>query len=180
MGRSGKGQGAAASRRGRVLFAIAAVALAAVAMAAAAPAFKALGERYRIGIDQQRHACLPWRGYLVDMKDATPFGRGDLVQFVAEGLEPYFEDGARVHKFIAGVPGDRVVIDNDQLFVNGRYWDQLWLMGRLEGTPRQFDRAFTVPEGTYFVAGTTPNAYDGRYWGVIDQAKVTAHVSPLW
>jgi conjugal transfer pilin signal peptidase TrbI len=168
------------SKGRKLAFAILALLFAATAMIGGKPAFERLSENYRIGVDKQKVSCLPWRVYLVGLTDDTPYSRGDLVQFVAKDLEPYFKDGELVHKFIAGIPGDRIVIEDDELFVNGQYWDQLWLLDRLESRPRQFDRAFTVPEGHYFMASTTANAYDGRYWGVIEQSQVMAHVSPIW
>lgn len=139
--------------------------------------------QYRIGLDMQRVGCLPWQGYLIALQPYKPtVARGDILMF-SHDLEVFhrqFPGVKSVAKLVAGLPGDQVEVRDDQLFINGVYWDRLWLLGFLEQPAGAFDRAYVVPEGHYFMAGTAPGSYDSRYWGPITQAQVTGYVRPLF
>lgn len=139
-------------------------------------------EHYRIGVDMQKVSCLPYRFFLVSDRPFKPtLERGDMVMFHVDLklFKEQFPGEDDIAKFIAGIPGDHVEIREDRFYINGVFWDRLWLMNFLKAEPGQFDRSFTVPEGHYLVAATSPGSYDGRYWGTIAQEQIKAYVRPL-
>ena len=139
--------------------------------------------QYRIGLDVQRVACLPWQVYLIARQPYKPtVERGDILMFRTDLalFRRQFPGVDAIAKLVAGLPGDRIEVRDNQLFINGVYWDRLWLLGFLEAEDGAFDRTFVVPEGYYFLAGTAPGSYDGRYWGTITAEQVTGYVRPIW
>jgi conjugative transfer signal peptidase TraF len=95
------------------------------------------------------------------------------------------KDGAvPLLKPVVAVPGDRVVLSNDGIAVNGRLLPQTAPLARdAKGRPL---RAW--PLGTYFVnAGTVwvastynRGSYDSRYMGPISVRQIRARLRPLW
>jgi conjugal transfer pilin signal peptidase TrbI len=136
---------------------------------------------YQIGIDPQNTSCLPWTVYLHSTK---PFDDhlhyGDIVSFRARNLVPHFKNGALITKFVAGLPGDRVEIRDDRVYINGVFWDALWGMKYLESTPGQFDRHFTVNNDEVLVMAVTAGSYDGRYWGTLKKDRIIGYAKPIF
>jgi conjugal transfer pilin signal peptidase TrbI len=78
-----------------------------------------LAERFRIGYDDQDRQCLPpYRWFLIDRHDRA-VTQGALVAFAAQGLQPYFRDGQTIIKRAAGVPGDRIQVGPQTVWING-------------------------------------------------------------
>jgi signal peptidase I len=103
--------------------------------------------------------------------------RGDVVVFTGHGPIPLL-------KRVVGLPGDRLVIRNDVLYVNGRVAD-LHTVRRAQGSyeptqpgpdpgkPWSLQRAYTVPAGRYFVMGDNrTNSDDSRYWGTVRRSEI--------
>lgn len=142
----------------------------------------AFSSRYRIGVDMQQVSCLPYRFFLVSNQPFKPvLERGDMVLFHTDLalFKEQFPGEDDIAKFIAGLPGDRIDVRDDRFYINGAFWDRLWLMKFLKAEPGQFDRSFVVPEGHYLVAATSPGSYDGRYWGTISEKQIKGYVRPL-
>lgn len=136
-------------------------------------------QHYEIGVASQSVTCIPWDVYfIVDAPHKMTFHRGDLVYFVGRHMGHGF-DGDKVVKFVAGLPGDKIVIRNGKLFINGAYWDKLWLCSFLHRPRTGFDRAQVVPPGKLFVLGTDIHSYDSRYWGFIDASQILGYAFPL-
>nr|WP_298058513.1 signal peptidase I [uncultured Halomonas sp.] len=164
-----------ATRHRRVFLA---KALTITALVVAAGSYAA--DRYTFGFDPAEYRCLAdYRSFIVDSHaDIAELERGVLVAFESQGLAPFFEDGQKVTKWLAGVPGDRVAVRaldsgeygvfvNDELQATGlRYVDQLGV------APTEMVGEMTVPPGEYWVMGDTPYSFDSRYWGTIREAQI--------
>lgn len=136
-------------------------------------------DRYTLGFDPAENRCLAdYRSFLVDERNSSA-ARNELVAFHASGLDPFFEDGTTLAKYVRGVPGDHVEITADQeVLVNGEVIEVgLPYAEHLNQTPDDFVGELIVPDGTLWVMGDTDYSFDSRYWGVIttDQIRGKAH-----
>ena len=138
-------------------------------------------DRYRVGIDDQLNPCLPdTRVVLIDTADHE-VGLGELVAFTAHGQEPFISDGTTVVKMVLGMPGDRVVVGADFVWVNGMVVAEgLDLIGTLGRPAEDFTRSFIIPEGSVFPMGLTRDSYDGRYYGALSTASIIGQAWRLW
>lgn len=137
---------------------------------------------FRIGIDSQVSRCLdPYRIFLVNTS-AKGVEPGDFAAFEAQGLTPIIPDGTMVVKLVSAVAGDLVEIRKDGgVFINGTHIRQgLPLTERLQTTPEEYVREFTVPEGQVFMTAWHPRSFDGRYWGTLASEKLIGKAYPLW
>ncbi|PEH40507.1 signal peptidase I [Burkholderia gladioli] len=131
--------------------------------------------------EAQAVACLPWDFYLPHKGAFSAIRRGDIVWFHAQGLGPRFKDGTPMAKLAAALPGDRILIRDSRLYVNGSYWGSLALGERVLHEPMGYwDREFTIGPGELFVLGTEPRSFDSRYWGVIHENQVEGTLSVLF
>ena len=113
--------------------------------------------------------------YLLTDKLSYRFGkpkRGDVIVFKAP---PKYED--EYIKRIMAVPGDKVEIINNQLFVNKESIEEAFLPEDSVTSPGQFlpeGKTLTVPENGYFVLGDNRNhSLDSRSFGFIGEDKIT-------
>jgi conjugal transfer pilin signal peptidase TrbI len=135
----------------------------------------------RIGVDIQKRQCIPYKVLLIHYDSDAALKRGDFVTFVTHGEMGHGFDGEIITKYVAGVPGDHVVVKDDELFINGKTFGKLDLVSKLHKPKGYFDRDQIVPAGDFFVAGTEPRTYDSRYWGFLSQKEVVgkAYKIPL-
>lgn len=75
--------------------------------------------------------------------------RGDIVVFRSE------EKDEDMIKRLIGLPGDKIVINDGIVTVNGETLEENYI-----GTSDNYSGEFTVPEGKYFFLG------DNRYWSL--------------
>lgn len=139
------------------------------------------GSRYRIGIDPQRQKCLPgYTVYLIDLQDQV-LQRGAVYAFYARNLQPFYQDGTRMVKVLAGIPGDVVAIDQTwQTKVNGRVVGEgLPLAKRLQRNERDFYGKRTLAKGHYWFMGKSPFSFDSRYWGTVKHEQIIGRAYPL-
>ncbi|WP_258570043.1 signal peptidase I [Burkholderia sp. MBR-1] len=130
--------------------------------------------------EAQDVACLPWDVYVPASGPGTVIHHGDIVRFRARGLAPLFKDGTPMAKMAVGLPGDRISVHEDRVYVNGKYWGSLAIgLRRLQKPPGYWDRDLTVGKGEIFVLGTEPRSFDSRYWGVIHEDQVDGTLSVL-
>jgi conjugal transfer pilin signal peptidase TrbI len=135
---------------------------------------KWFASRYAIGLDRQVETSIPGRRlFLIDTQDITFDRKYEKVAFYARGLEPWFEDGTQMIKFVLGLPGSHVSIRADGVWIDGfKVLDGLGLAEPLGLSPSDVQREYTLAEGEYFVGGYHPKSYDSRYFGPIQQSQV--------
>ena len=98
------------------------------------------------------------------------YQRGQVVIFREKADSPC-RRGRRAFlvKRLIGVPGDEVLVENGNVFINGTELDQSFITdkgGRLGG--RDTNGTITVPEGEYFVLGDNrAHSCDSRFFGTI-------------
>ncbi len=106
--------------------------------------------------------------------------RFDLIVFQAP------DSSSQYIKRVIGIPGDRVVMRNNVLYINGKEFKEPYLNDKkglcAEGvtpdfTLNEITGHSTVPEGYYFVLGDNRTASkDSRYFGFISQKSVIGEV----
>lgn len=113
--------------------------------------------------------------YLLTDKLSYRFGepeRGDVIVFKAP---PNYRD--EYIKRIMAVPGDKVEIINNQLFVNEQAVNDSFLPEGTVTSPGQFlteDKSVIVPENSYFVMGDNrSHSLDSRSFGFVPREKIT-------
>jgi conjugative transfer signal peptidase TraF len=122
------------------------------------------------------------RGTFVELclpEDVATFGKSRT--YIAAGSCP--GNAEPLMKRIAAVPGDRVILTDAGLFVNGTLLAGTRPFatdshGRpLPGIPRGERR---VGAAEYWVIGTVPRSWDSRYWGAVPSADIRSTAQPLW
>ena len=97
--------------------------------------------------------------------------RGQVVVFKAPASEPCSADECEYIKRIIGLPGDKVKVENNQVYLNGELLNQSWLPAdfvTVAGSYCQEGVEVTVPEGQYLVFGDNRSySRDGREFGPI-------------
>ncbi len=113
--------------------------------------------------------------FLLTDKVTYRFGlpkRGDVVVFKAppDQLEEFI-------KRIIGIPGDKIMIQNGEVFVNGTKLDEKYLPADFytnSGSITPEGKTVTVPEDFYFVMGDNRNhSLDSRNIGFIQKKFIT-------
>jgi len=77
-------------------------------------------------------------------------------------------------KRVIGLPGDRIEIEGQSIYINGRlYDDPHGYYSRQENKPEMSSGPIIVPEGHLFVMGDNrDHSYDSRFWGKGDKRFV--------
>lgn len=108
----------------------------------------------------------------------------DMIVFTAP-------NGVNFIKRVIGIPGDRISMENDQLYVNGKakaepYLDNNRKIAEQQGLSRLTEdfKEFIVPAESYYVLGDNRlNSKDSRVLGFISQDSIVGEVkirlSPL-
>lgn len=108
-------------------------------------------------------------------KDTSEIHRFDIVIFQA----PDAPDKNYIKRVI-GLPGDTVEMQNDQLTINNKEYDEPYLdshksskLPNLQGENYTSNFSVTVPDGHYFVLGDNrPVSKDSRLLGAIDAKRM--------
>lgn len=152
-----------------------------VAWAAAHMGMAVLRAHYRLGLDLEDVRCMPWVAYIIKLGPIENIKHGDYIAIRdADGLlGPKFKDQL-LGKQVTGMPGDRIVVKNDFLWINGKPIGALILNAKLGKGAGAFDRDEVVPPGKLFLTGTEPRSYDSRYVGFFDPKHIVGSVSPVF
>lgn len=153
-----------------------------VALAVIWGAGVAFADRYRIGIDDQLVKCIPgYSVYLIDKKDQK-LERGAIFVFSAQGLQPFYEDGTEMVKYLRGLPGDNVKISkHGNIYVNDEM--QGYGLTHAEALNKPMDSF--VGEGilqsdSFWFMGTSNQSFDSRYWGTVKNDQIIGRAYPLF
>ena len=142
----------------------------------------------RVGIDVQRligePACMPslvyvWRPEKSGFKPAI--GEYVIARMPNSGFSVGAREGDRIVKKVAAGPGDKVLIQGTELWINDKHADRLWLANSLEGKKAgDFDTRLELEDGQYFLMGTTKESFDSRYWGIVQSESIIGRALPLF
>jgi len=141
-----------------------------------------VGNRFRLGIDDQMAPCLPFKYYIIDMADKTIPRDGFLAFRSDSRMGPWYEEGTLFIKQVRGIEGDKIEVKEGDVFVNGEpagFFDQN-ILEKIEKAPKDLNRDETVPPEAIWAMGTSPDSFDSRYWGYIKQEQVAGQVYPLF
>jgi signal peptidase I len=111
--------------------------------------------------------------FLLTDKLSYRFGtpsRGDVIVFKAPP-----DDKEEFIKRIIGTPGDRVMVKEGRVWVNGSPLNEPYLDSSVQTLPQNFAQEgveLVVPQNQYFVMGDNRmHSYDSRNLGFIDKSK---------
>ena len=97
--------------------------------------------------------------------------RGDVVIFRAPATEACSVDSCEYIKRVIGIPGDRVMVKDGLVYLNGNELNQSFLPAGLVTEPGSFSengKEITVPENNYLCFGDNrPHSRDGREFGLV-------------
>jgi len=117
--------------------------------------------------------------YLLTEKLSYQFGepkRGDVVIFKAPASEPCSADECEYIKRVIGLPGDRVMVKDGNVYLNGEKLDQSFLPENVYSSEGEYAKEgveVIVPEGQYLCFGDNrPNSRDGREFGPIERKLI--------
>ena len=104
----------------------------------------------------------------------------DLVMFKPIPALSYVRDPF-ILKRVAAVPGDRILIKDDVVSVNGRpIVHGLPLAGIYKRSVAELARDEIVPPGHVFLIGDADRSDDSRYWGYLEISKVVGTATRLF
>lgn len=102
--------------------------------------------------------------------------RGDVVIFKAPASEACSAEGCEYIKRVIGIPGDRVMVENGEVYLNGELLDQSFLPNKVvtdAGSYCQEGVEVVVPQNQYLCFGDNrPNSRDGREFGPISRDSI--------
>jgi len=117
--------------------------------------------------------------YLLTDKLSYQFGqpqRGDVVVFKAPPSEPCSESECEYIKRVIGVPGDRVMVKEGKVYLNGNLLDQRFLPADFVTDPGAFMQEGVerlIPQGEYLCLGDNrSHSRDGREFGSIRKESI--------
>lgn len=140
-----------------------------------------LKSHYRIGLDLEEVRCMPWVAYVIKLDQNTPLIRGSFIAIRdGDGILGPRKQNQTLGKQITGLPGDRIVVKGDYLWINDKPIGALILHKELGRKPGDFDREEVVPPGKLFLTGLEPRSHDSRYGGFFDPKYLVGSVSPIF
>ncbi len=102
--------------------------------------------------------------------------RGDVIVFKAPKTEPCSEIECEYIKRIIGIPGDRVMVEREKVYINGKPLLEAYLdLGTVTsaGVVLSEGKEIIVPENYYLPMGDNRNhSRDGREFGPIPRASI--------
>lgn len=139
-------------------------------------------ENYRIGMVTASAQCIPGRYFWMWLDDDAKVERGETYVYRARGMEPILADNLMIVKLAAGLPGDRVKVNAQGIFINGELWGPLnpEVMKKAGLTVEDVTREYVVAEDELLMLGNLARSYDARYTGPIKYAQLLGGAQRLW
>lgn len=136
---------------------------------------------YVLGIDEQIVKCIPGVDYVIGDLDDRELVRGGVFIVESKGIEPLFDDGTLLVKFLRAFPGDTVKVSENGVFVNGTKVAGAGLPNaeKLGREPEDFYGEKVLGDDEFWILGTTPESFDSRYWGSVSYEQIKARAYPL-
>jgi signal peptidase I len=110
-------------------------------------------------------------GYIIPFTKKKIFSKPIQRQDIA--IFPFPQDPSiNFIKRVIGIPGDRLEIKNEIVYINGEELDEPYKF--LDNTlPTGRNLIIDIPVGKYFVMGDNRrNSQDSRYWGYVDEDTI--------
>lgn len=126
-----------------------------------------------IAYDPHEKNCLPDL-HLALMVHVRPnkIARGEYLFWKAYGALSYVKEDF-VLKKVAGIPGDKLLIKDGNVFINGVLvasgFDDAALYNK---TAKDFEKEEVIPADEYFMMGTASLSNDSRYWGYLPKRVI--------
>lgn len=113
---------------------------------------------------------------------SAPPARGSYVLYRFDGEAVARYPGLRgqpIFKRIAGLPGDVVTVEGRRVYVNGTPVGEAKHRA-FDGWPLATIAPTVIPEGQYFVSGSSPDSFDSRYRasGLVHRDQIVGRVEP--
>jgi len=139
--------------------------------------------RFKIVGDPQSVRCIPaYSVYLLDTQDTTLI-RDALYAFRSNDLNPIYAKDTKMLKYLKALPGDKVIIKNDQsIYINGKYsaFGLSLAQEKLAMKRSDFTGETILKTNQYWFLGTSPKSFDSRYWGAVTKEQVLGRAYPLF
>ena len=111
---------------------------------------------------------------------STPLARGTLVVLpVPAAVRPWHASWVPLLKPVAGIAGDQVCHVETTLWVNGADFGPIYQAAHGQPLPPIAAGCVVVPDQHVFLASPAPKSLDGRYFGPVPLAALTAQAIPL-
>nr|WP_282764382.1 S26 family signal peptidase [Alteromonas macleodii] len=148
-------------------------------------AFTLFQANYKISYSQKAVYSLPHGLYLTEFSDT--FERGDVVAFVLEKDRVIHKKGTNFAKIAAGVPGDKVTVDEYVVTVETPEGDiktypvDMPYLTQKAGVPiEDYLKTYEVKEGEWFSLGTHRLSVDSKLFGMETTNKIVGVNYAIW
>lgn len=126
---------------------------------------------------------------------SAPIHRGSVIVFNANGVDPGATGNKLYVKRVIGIPGDKVVCEQNTIYVNDKPINQdyiskkqqkatgTWTLASLakKNNWQRSTAPKVVPQGQYFVLGDHRSvSNDGRFFGFVPQSNIVGTVKSFW
>ena len=128
-------------------------------------------------------SSIPIGIYKVDK--SIDFKRGDIVTFSTKKYKYILDYPGSIKnitfsKYIAGISGDYIRIENNKIYVNNKEKGNIFKVDGLNNRlPQLKEKEYIVKEDEVFVLGTNDKSFDSRYYGCIKKSDVIYKLVPL-
>lgn len=130
-----------------------------------------LQKHYSIGMDLSAVSSNDHVFFKIKKNDSvmTDLKINDYISFSSPLLEPVVSSNQVIIKQIKGLPNDKLLVKNGEVFINGEKVAEIHdkALERFNKKRTDFDREEIVPANHVFVIGSYPRSYDSRYWGFL-------------
>lgn len=102
--------------------------------------------------------------------------RGDVVVFrYPKNPQVYYI------KRLIGLPGEEILMKGQQIFVNGKAFQDPWGKYKFSSESDSNEEIFQIPEHEYFMLGDNRDeSQDSRYWGFVPEKNLVGPASFIW